>query len=174
MTITSNTKIIILRVIYLIIISLSLYNYNVNNGFFGVLIIVFLLYFLFRGANRITIDEDQISFKHKRLVPIWERLNIIKCQKIKSIDFIEGKINSATITQYIIAILIHKWFYAPVDHPEDELVIEYKTGEIYRHERIGTKKKFKEAVSLLEKKHNHSDKIIFLFISTEAVFILTK
>ena len=84
MTIKSNTEITILRVIYLIIISLSLYNYNVNNGFFGVVIIVFLLYFLFRGAKRITIDENQISFKYKRLVPIWERLKVIKYQEIKS------------------------------------------------------------------------------------------
>ena len=155
MTIKSNTEITILRVIYLIIISLSLYNYNVNNGFFGVVIIVFLLYFLFRGAKRITIDENQISFKHKRLVPIWERLKVIKYQEIKSIDFIEGKIHyKATITKYIISFLLHRWFFAYVDHPLDELVIEYKTGEIYRHEKIGTKKKFKEAIYLLEKKLN--------------------
>jgi len=50
--------------------------------------------------------------------------------------------------------LIHKWFYAHVDDPVDELVIEYKTGEIYRHEKIGTKRKFKEAIYLLEKKLN--------------------
>ena len=151
MTIKSNTKITILRVIYLILISISLYNYNVNNGFFGVLMIIFLLYFLLRGAKRMTIDEAQISFKYKRLVPIWERLKIIKYQEIKSIDFIEGKINSATITQYIISILIHRWFYAPVDHPEDELVIEYKTGEIYRHKRIGTKKSLKKLSPYLKK-----------------------
>jgi len=151
MTIKSNTKITILRVIYLILISISLYNYNVNNGFFGVLMIIFLLYFLLRGAKRMTIDEAQISFKYKRLVPIWERLKIIKYQEIKSIDFIEGKINSATITQYIISILIHRWFYAPVDHPEDELVIEYKTGEIYRHKRIGTKKSLKKLSPYLKR-----------------------
>jgi len=152
MTIKSNTKITILRVISLMIISLSLYNYNVNNGFFGVVIIVFLLYFLFMGDPIITIDEDQISFKYKRLVPIWERLKIIKYHEIKSIDFIEGKINSNTITQYIISFLIREWFFAPAEDPVDELVIEYKTGEIYRPKRIGTKKKFKEAISLLGEK----------------------
>ena len=129
-----------------------MYNYNVNNGFFGVLIIVFLLYFLLRWAKRITIDENQISFKYKRLVPIWERLKAIKYQEIKSIDFIEGKIHyKATITKYIISILIHRWFFAPVDHPLDELVIEYKTGEIYRHERIGTKKSLKKLSPYLKK-----------------------
>ena len=151
MTIKSNTKITILRVISLMIISLSLYNYNVNNGFFGVVIIVFLLYFLFMGDSIITIDEDQISFKYKRLVPIWERLKIIKYHEIKSIDFIEGKINSNTITQYIISFLIHRWFFAPVFHPESELVIEYKTGEIYRPKRIGTKKSLKKLSPYLKK-----------------------
>ena len=62
----------------------------------------------------------------------------------------KGKINSETITQYIISVLIHKWFYAPFDGPVDELV------NIKLEKSIETKgleqKKSKEAISLFEKK----------------------
>jgi len=143
---TVKSDINILRGFCLIIIILSVYNYNVNNGFFGFLIILFSLLFLFSGRDSMNINDDQVSFKFKRLVPIGTKIKTIKLKEIESSEFIEGKITATSIILNLIA-------YAPgTMRSDDEIIIKLINGNIFRHNKVGTKKQSKDAITIINKK----------------------
>jgi hypothetical protein len=146
MTIKSND--IVFRAICIVAIAVSTFYYPVNNGFFGFLIIVFGLLFLFGGTESIELTNREVIFKFERLVQLWTRQKIIRIDKIKEVEYIPGKVSGAAIFLNLIE------YVSGNVKPKDEIVIEFLDGDIYRHHVVGTKKEFKEFFGRLKEKIN--------------------
>jgi len=129
-----------------LMIFVSIYYYQLNHVFFGFLIILFSLMFVFSKMDILRINECEIEIIKKPLLPIYKKVKKISFNEIKSIDYIEGKIS-------IFSIFLNILNYVPgTIKSEDEIVINYESGKLYRLEKIGFKSDFKKAALTIKEK----------------------
>ena len=90
MEVKSSLGIIVLRIICIVLITLSIYNYLINPVFFGFIIGLFSIFFLFSSYRIIKITDYEIRFESKSLISIKKKVKSIKISDIKSIEYFEG------------------------------------------------------------------------------------
>ncbi|PIQ16574.1 MAG: hypothetical protein COW67_02355 [Flavobacteriales bacterium CG18_big_fil_WC_8_21_14_2_50_32_9] len=102
--------------------------------------------FVFSKMDILRINECEIEIIKKPLLPIYKKVKKISFNEIKSIDYIEGKIS-------IFSIFLNILNYVPGSiKSEDEIVINYESGKLYRLEKIGFKSDFKKAALTIKEK----------------------
>jgi len=124
MVINSNIGVNIIRSVFVIIIIAAIYNYNVNPVLFGLIIVIFIMLLLISGTKSIELSENEVSFKFQRLIPVCARKKSINLKEIKSIEFIEGKIDD---TALLLNILFLEYIPGTI-RSEDEIVVELSNG----------------------------------------------
>lgn len=145
LTIKSNVRTTLFRIASIVIFSVAIINYDINNVFFGFLIILSIIFFLFVGTDSITVTENNLIFKFQRLIPIGTRVKIIDFKDIQSVELYEGKISGASLLNLIE--------YVPgMVKPDDEIELKLRDGGVYRHDGIGTKKQLKQLLTIIEEK----------------------
>ena len=143
---TLKTNNIIFRALCVIAIAVCTFYYPVNNGFFGFLIVISCILFLFSGTESIELTNHDITFKFERLVQLWSRQKTIRLDEIKEVEYVSGKVRGTAIFLNLIE-------YIPgTVKSEDEIVVKFQDGDIYRHKIVGTRKEFKELFERLEEK----------------------
>jgi hypothetical protein len=104
--------------------------------------------------NILRINDYEIEIIVKPLLPIYKRVKKISFNEIKSIDYIEGKIS-------VFSIFLNLLNYVPGSiKDDDEIVINYESGGIYRVVKIGSKSAFKKAAIIIKEKISGSAKDI--------------
>lgn len=137
------------RIISFLIILVSIYYYQLNHVFFGFLIILFSLMCVFSKMEILRINDCEIEIIKKPFLPIYKKVKKISFNEIKSINYIEGKVS-------IFSIFLNILNYVPGSiKSEDEIVINYDSGKLYRLEKIGFKKDFKKAALIIKQKTQH-------------------
>jgi len=143
MVIKTDTRVIIMRMIFIAILILCIYNFNINPALFGFIIGLSMLFILISGVAIIIVTNEEIEFMFKRIFPFISRSKKIAFTDIKSIEFIERGYSALTI------ILNQIIFVAGNTRPADYYIIYLNDGTHYEHQCQGSRKEHEKAVELV-------------------------
>jgi hypothetical protein len=143
MEIKTDTRVIIMRMIFIAIIILCIYNFNINPALFGFIIALSTIYIIFSGVYMVIVTDEDIEFTFKRLLPLFTKSKKIAFTDIKSIELIERGYSALTI-------ILNQIIFVPGNtSPADYYIIYLHDGTHFEHQCQGSRKEHKKAVELV-------------------------
>lgn len=143
---------IIRRVIFILIIAVCVYKFEINHAFFGFWIALFLLLLILSGSTILKIEEDEVVIHFKRFLPFISQKSRIKYDKIIDVHYSERKLEPVGLALNIIVE------YVPgTSRSGGILTIIEKGGKKYQIDRVGSKENFQKAVDLIKSRTNYRE-----------------